>query len=145
MRKSLALIAVALAAIVLIASKASAMPITKAGANELCQGHHMLGGLEANSKYFGCSWCYKTASGQTQCQYVGCDEDSCDWIVFREKTRTRFGILTPPSGYLRAERRSDRELACQYCYASCGRMNYICRQHCQTRAGCPAPADLTTR
>jgi hypothetical protein len=111
MRKSLALIAVALAAIVLIASKASAMPITKAGANELCQGHHMLGGLEANSKYFGCSWCYKTASGQTQCQYVGCDEDSCDWIVFREKTRTRFGILTPPSGYLRAERRSDRELA----------------------------------
>jgi hypothetical protein len=36
-------------------------------------------------------------------------------------------------------RQTDREKACQYCYDRCGKFNPICRTHCQTRAGCPAP------
>jgi hypothetical protein len=39
---------------------------------------------------------------------------------------------------------TDREKACQYCYDRCGKWNYICRLHCQTRSGCPAPTGVTT-
>ena len=40
-------------------------------------------------------------------------------------------------------RQSDREKACQYCYDRCGKFNPICRTHCQTRSGCPAPTSGT--
>jgi hypothetical protein len=39
---------------------------------------------------------------------------------------------------------TDREKACQYCYERCGKWDYICRLHCKTRSGCPAPTGVTT-
>jgi len=39
---------------------------------------------------------------------------------------------------------TDREKACQYCYDRCGKLDYICRLHCKSRSGCPAPTGTTT-
>jgi len=39
---------------------------------------------------------------------------------------------------------TEREKACQECYARCGKWDYICRVHCKSRSGCPAPTGITT-
>jgi hypothetical protein len=34
---------------------------------------------------------------------------------------------------------AERAKACKACYDRCGKFNPICRTHCQSRSGCPAP------
>jgi hypothetical protein len=54
-------------------------------------------------------------------------------------------LLTVGNNSAVAKPITDREKACQYCYDRCGKWEFICRIHCRTRSGCPAPNVTTDR
>ena len=90
---------------------------------------------------YGC----KTSKGEVECVGNEC-WGTCEKCGARVIGPNVKGVLGRPSGIAltrrSARRQSYAQTYCQWCYASCGRWNYICKIHCQTRVGCPPLRDI---
>jgi hypothetical protein len=72
------------------------------------------------------------------------DHSQRRWLIFAFAAAV-FALPVLPGGFNYAAAKPIKEMtaeekACAYCYSRCPKLGGgICRQHCQSRAGCPPP------
>ena len=88
LRKSLLMMSLALGGLA-FAADASATPINGATADNMCKGKWKPGKTTCK-KCRNCTWCTTNMLGVTRCYWIGCEGDSCDYIVVRKKPTTPY-------------------------------------------------------